>query len=75
MRYVVKRLTDGQYKTNAERYSNGPRWTVDINLARIFGRKSDAVQSVVGSNSRERYPRKLIEIVPVEIRRQDEACV
>lgn len=63
MRYVVKRLTDNQFKTGASAYSNSPRWTVNIDNARVYNRRSDAVLSARNS----RYPKNLIEVVPVKI--------
>lgn len=67
MKYVVQRLTDGQVKTDAYRYSNEPRWSVTLSDARVYKNKSAAVQSVVGNNSREHYARALIRVIRVKL--------
>ena len=61
MRYVLKRLTDGQFMRDYGRYSNGQRWTTNISDARVFNRRCDATQSGHGYHDH----RHLIRIIPV----------
>lgn len=61
MKYVLRRITDGQFKSAANKRSNSPRWTLEINEARVYKRRCDVTQS------REQYPANLIEAVPVKL--------
>ena len=46
MPYVIQRKTDKQFRTRADKYDEGPRWTDILNNARVFGRKCDAALAI-----------------------------